>query len=118
MANPNIVNVTTIYGNTAVGALTTSTANIVTNSSGSNNVYKLNSVTVSNYSGSSVTANVMLNRSASVYYISGNITVPAYSTLVVVGKDTGIYMLEGDVLQANVSANSTAHMLASFEQIS
>jgi hypothetical protein len=117
MANPNIVNVTTIYGNTAVTALTTVTANSVTNSSGSNSVYKLNNVSIANYTGVGITANVMLNRSATIYYFVGNVTVPANSTLIVVGKDTGVYMLEGDVLQANVSANSSASLIASYEQI-
>ena len=118
MANPNIVNVTTIYGNTALSALTTATANVLTNSSGSNSVYKLNDISISNYSAATITGNVMLNRSATAYYFAGNISIPAYSTLVVVGKDTGVYMIEGDVLQANVSANSSAHLIASYEQIS
>ena len=117
MANPNIVNVTSIYGNTSVAALTTSTANIVTNAAASNNVVKLNLVSVSNYTNASITSNVMLNRSSTIYYLAGNIVVPANSTLVVTAKDTGLYMLEGDVLQANVSANSSASMVASFETI-
>jgi len=117
MANPNIVNVTTIYGNTAVAALTTATSNVVTNAAASGTVVKLNTVTVANYTSSAVTANVMLNRSSTTYYMAGNISVPANSTLVVLAKDTGIYMLESDVLQANVSANSSASMIASFETI-
>lgn len=117
MANPNIVNVTTIYGNSSVDSLTTVTGNTLTNSSGSNNVIKLNSVTVANYSSSNITANVMINRSSVPYFLAGNISVPSNSTLVVVGKDTGIYMIEGDVLQANVSANSSAHIIASYETI-
>jgi hypothetical protein len=118
MANPNILSATAIYGNTAVAALTTVTANVVTNSASSNNVYKLNDVSISNYSSGTITANVMLNRSATIYYLAGNISVPAYSTLVVVGKDNGLYMIEGDVLQANASANTTSHIVSSYEQIS
>jgi hypothetical protein len=38
--------------------------------------------------------------------------------LVVVGKDNGLYMIEGDVLQANASANTTSHIVSSYEQIS
>lgn len=118
MANPNIVNVTSILGSTAVAALTTVTANIVTNNSGSNTVIKMNDVSISNYTASTITGNVMLNRAATIYYFAGNISIPAFSTLVVVGKDTSVYMLEGDVLQANVSANSSAHIIASFETLS
>ena len=50
MAAPNIVNVTSITGKTAVAALTTATANVITNSSGSSTVDKLNSVVLANYS--------------------------------------------------------------------
>ena len=35
MANPNIVNVTAIYGNTVLSNLTTVTANVLTNSAAS-----------------------------------------------------------------------------------
>ena len=41
MANPNIVNVTSILGRVAGQAVTTSTTAIVTNSSGSNKVIKI-----------------------------------------------------------------------------
>ncbi|NBR24970.1 MAG: hypothetical protein EBU08_14590 [Micrococcales bacterium] len=118
MANPNIVGVTTITGNTAVSNVTTIFSNVITNSSGSNSVIKLNNIIVSNYSASTISASIKLNRSATDYYLAGGISIPANSTLVVVGKDTGIYMLEGDVLQANVSSNVSASLIASFESIS
>jgi Ethanolamine utilization protein EutJ (predicted chaperonin) len=117
MANPNIVNVTQIYGVSNVAALTSSTANIVTNPSGSNEVLKLNSVSVGNYSSGNITCNVMINRSGTVYYFAGNVTVPSYSTLIVVGKDNGVYLNEGDVLQANCNASSAGTIIASYDEI-
>ena len=51
MANPNIVNVTEIYGNTAVQLATTAAVNLVVNASGSGKIYKINSLYVSNYEG-------------------------------------------------------------------
>ena len=116
MAAPNIVGVTTIYGNTALVALTSTSANLVTNSTGSSSVIKLNDITVSNYSNASITTNVIITRSATNYYLAGNITVPAYSSLVVVGKDTAVYQIEGDYIQANSSA--ATHAIASYETIS
>lgn len=53
MAAPNIVNVTTIIGKTAVLAVTTSATAIVTNSAGSNKVFKINSLNISNVNGMS-----------------------------------------------------------------
>jgi hypothetical protein len=117
MAAPNTLNLTTVTLKTSFAALTTVTGNIITNSTSSNTVDKINDVIVCNYSGSAITANVMVNRSSTAYYLAGNISVPAYSTLVVLGKDTAIYLEEGDVLQANVSANSAAHISAAYELI-
>ena len=118
MANPNIVNVTTIYGNTQPLIATTLLSNVMVNAAASNTVIKVNDVIVSNYSNAAVTSNVVIQRSATNYYLAGNISVPAFSTLVVTGKDAAFYMLEGDRLMANVSANTTAHVIASFETIS
>jgi hypothetical protein len=73
---------------------------------------------LSNYAGTAVTANVMINRSSSVYYIGGNVGIPANSTLVLLGKDISLYLEEGDVLQANVSANASVSISASYELMS
>lgn len=117
MANPNIINVSTITGKTSLTQLTTVTANTITNAVGSNTVYKLNTVFLSNYSSATTYANIVINRSSSTYYIGGNLSIPANSTLVLLGKDTALYMEEGDVLQANVSANSSISMAASYESL-
>ncbi len=117
MAAPNIINVTTITGKTALFGLVTGTANIITNSTGSNSVYKINDIVISNYTAITCTANVMINRSDTSFYLAGNIAIPAYSTLVVLAKDTTLYLEEGDVLQANISNVSSTHMVASYEII-
>ena len=118
MAAPNIVNVSTIYGRTALAAVTTTLANIVTNDAGSGTVVKLNDVMVSNYTSSAITANVAVGRGSTLYYLAGTMAVPANSALIVLAKDTVIYMEEGDYLQANASALSSAHITASYEIIS
>jgi len=121
MAAPNIVNVTTITGKTAVANVTTVTANVITNAAGSSTVVKLNNITLSNYTAGTVGANVIFNRSSASptnYYIGGSLSVPAQSTLVALAKDASIYLEEGDVLQINASANSSISMVASYEIIS
>ena len=121
MAAPNIVNVTQINANTNLANVTTVLANVVTNSASSGKVYKVNNIQLSNYTTSSVTANVIFNRSSAspaIYYIAGSLTIPSTSTLVVVAKDTSFYMEEGDVLQINGSANSSIHGVVSYEVIS
>ncbi len=118
MAAPNLLGTTTVTGKTALATLSTVTSNVITNGSSSNTVDKLNTIVLSNYSGSVVTANVMINRSATVYYVGGTVSIPANSTLVLLGKDTSLYLEEGDVLQANVSANTSVSMSASYELMS
>jgi hypothetical protein len=117
MAAPNLINSTTITGKTTLATLSTTTGNIVTNDAASGSVNKINSVTLANYSGTAVSGNVLINRSSTGYYLAGNVTIPAYSTLIVIGKDNQLYMEEGDVIQANVSANSSVSMSVSYENI-
>jgi hypothetical protein len=117
MAAPNLLTSATVTGKTALSQLTTVTANVITNSSGSSTVAKLNDVVLSNYSALAVSANVAINRSSTTYYIGGAISIPANSTLVLLGKDTSLYIEEGDVLQASASANTSVSMSASYELI-
>jgi hypothetical protein len=117
MANPNIVAVASIYGKTQVVNLTTTTSDVITNSSASDTVIKLNTVLLSNYTANAVEATVMINRSSTVYYLAGAVVVPAKSTLVLIAKDSMIYLEEGDVLQANTSTNSALSLTVSYELI-
>jgi hypothetical protein len=118
MTTPNVVNVQNINGNTVYFLANTTTTNIITNVMGSNSLIKVNTIMISNYSGNTITANVMVNRGGTQFYINGNITVPTYSTLIGSSKDSAFYMNEGDILQANVSANTSANFMASYEVIS
>jgi len=118
MAAPNLLASTSVTGKTAYAALTTVMSNVLVNSTNSNSAAKIDNVILANYSGSSVTANVVVNRSSAIYYLGGRITVPANSTLVLLGKDTSIYLEEGDYLQANVSANVSVSFTAGYELIS
>ena len=87
MAAPNIVNVTTITGKTAVQAVTTSATAIVTNSAASNTVVKVNALYVSNVDGTNAAdVNIDLFRSSTAYHIGKTISVPADATLDVISK--------------------------------
>jgi 20S proteasome alpha/beta subunit len=119
MANPNIVAVSDIRAKTAGLALTTSTQTIVTNSSGSNKIFKINSLIVANINGSSpadVTVGVLKNGTTE-YRLAYTITVPSDATLVVISKDTGIYLEENDSIRCFASANSYLEAICSWEEI-
>ena len=119
MAAPNIVGVTTIRGNTEVQAVTTSATAIVTNNSGSGKVYKINSLVVSNVDGTNAAdVTVDLFRSSVAYAVASTITVPADASLVVISKETAIYLEENDALRCTASANNDLVAVCSYEEIS
>lgn len=116
MTAPNIVNVTTITGKTDVANATTTATAITT--CASNSVYKINSIIVSNIDGTN-TADITIDlyRSSTAYHLASTITVPADSTLVVVNKDMGIYLEEGDAIRVTASADGDLQVLCSYEVI-
>ena len=117
MAAPNIVNVTTIIGKTAVQQVTTSATAIVTNSSGSNKVFKVNALYIANVDGAaSADISVALFRSSVSYEIAHTVAVPADATLDVLSK--AIYLEEGDALRLTASANGDLEAVCSYEEIS
>lgn len=119
MANPNIVGVTSIYGKTAVQAVTTSATAIVSNSAASGKIIKVNSLVVANVDGTdSADITIDLYRSSTAYHLVKTVTVPADATLVVIAKDSGIYLEEGDALRCTASANSDLEAICSYEEIS
>ena len=118
MAAPNIVNTVSIAGQTAVQIVTTTATAIVSNPTSSANVYKLNSLIVSNVDGAN-TANITadLYRSSTAYRIVYKVTVSPLATLVVVGKDAPMYLMEGDSIRLTAGANNTLEAISSYEVI-
>jgi len=117
MAAPNIVNVATITGKTAVQAVGTSATAIVTNSSGSGKVFKVNALYVSNVDGAAAAdLTVDLFRSSTAYPIASTISVPADATLDIMSK--AIYLEEGDTLRCTASAAGDLVAVCSYEEIS
>ena len=117
MAAPNIVNVSTITGKTAVQAVGTSATAIVTNSASSGKVYKVNALYVSNVDGTNnAEINIDIYRSSTAYHIGKTIVVPADATLDVISK--AIYLEEGDSLRLTANAASDLEAVCSYEEIS
>jgi len=117
MAAPNIVNVATITGKTAVQAVGTSATAIVTNSASSGKAFKVNALIISNVDGTAAAdINVDLFRSSTAYHIAKTISVPADASLDVLIKP--IYLEEGDALRLTASAASDLEAVCSYEEIS
>jgi hypothetical protein len=117
MAQPNIVNVTTIRGNTAVANVTDVTTAVVSNPAASGSVYKVNALYVSNIDGSNnATVSVSVYRSAYDYHVAKTVTVPADATVDVISK--AVYLQEDDSLRILGSANNRLQAVCSYEDIS
>ena len=117
MTAPNIVNVATITGKTAVQAVGTSATAIVTNSASSSKVLKVNALYVSNVDGTNnAEITVDLYRSSTAYHVAKTITIPADATLDVLAK--AIYLEEGDALRLTASTASDLEAVCSYEEIS
>ena len=116
MAAPNLVNVATITGKSVQAALTTTLTTQIL-AAASDTLVKINNIIIANIDGSSaVDVSVFITKSGgSPIAIASTISVPADATLIVVDKNSGLYLEEGDNLEAGASANSDATITVNYE---
>jgi hypothetical protein len=124
MAAPNIVNVTTITGKSAVVDLTTTAATaVVSNAAASGKVFKINSLVVSNVDGTNA-ADITVSYyseddiGGTATQIVSTISVPADATLVVIDKGTSIYLEEDRSIGATAGTANDLKVIVSYEEIS
>jgi hypothetical protein len=125
MAAPNIVNISTLTGKTTyVNLTTTGSTSVLSNASGSNRVYKINSLFVSNTDTANavnITVNYYDSSSVSAATTSGSlagtITVPAKSNLVILDKTTALYLEENDAIGAIAGTAAKLTVVCSYEDI-
>ena len=124
MTAPNIVNVTTITGKTNVVSLTTTNATLVVeNPVSSNKVFKINSLVVSNVDGTNA-ADITIalysedNIGGTATEIVSTVSVPADASLVVIDKNTSIYLEEDKSIGATAGSASDLKVVVSYEEIS
>jgi hypothetical protein len=124
MAAPNIVNVTSIVGKTVVADLTTTSAtSVLSNAASSNLVLKVNSLIVSNVDASASAAITINLYSAAALggtatQIANTITIPAKTSLIVIDKNSSIYLEENRSIGATASIANDLKVVCSYEEIS
>ena len=121
MANPNIVNVTSILGKTLQAALTTTlTTELLANAGSSGLVYKINTILVANIDGTNAAdTSILITKSAgSPIAIASTISIPADATLAVIDKNTSFYLEEGDNIEGGASVDNDLVITISYEVIS
>lgn len=134
MANPNIVQVSTINGRSMGYQLLTTNAVMIppetalTGGVPADQVYKINSITIANVT-TGTTAWVSVYRQTSGIagpygtsnvsgYLAYQIDVPPKTSLSILGKSTSLYLNESHKIAAVASQASTLVFHASFEVIS
>ena len=117
MAAPNLVNVTSILGKQhGVNLDTTVTTSLLANAGSSDKLYKINSIIVANIDGTnSATVTISFYNGSNDHYIAKTIDVPADTTLVLIGKDSMLYLEEGQSIRGCASANSDLSALICYE---
>ena len=126
MANPNIVNIAAMYGNTS-SLLISSTANpfataLVSNPASSNKVFRINSIVVANVDGVSaadITIQIFsqANLGGTGTALASTISVPADTTLIITDKTTSFYLLENQSIGATASVANDIVVTTSWEEI-
>jgi hypothetical protein len=125
MANPNLINVSSVLGANAGFNLTaTATATLITVDA--DKLVKINRITVANVDGTNSadvdlfvdgmgtgSTGVTTTGADATVYLAKTVTVPADTTLVLL--DTPIYLMEGDILKGGASAASDLDLFVSFE---
>ena len=120
MTAPNIAGLSTVTGKSVGLALTTSVIDLVANAASSNKVFKINSLVVSNVDGgNTASCQVILQKNGSNNFnLVKNIDVPADTALIVISKETQIYLEENDKITISASAMEDLHAICSYEEIS
>lgn len=124
MANPNIVNVTSILGKTAYLTPSDTAANVLlANAAASGNVLKINQIVAANVDGTSaVDTTVAVNTAAggggTSYPIVSTVSVPADASIIVTDKTTAIYLEEDKSIVVTSGTASKIAYTISYEIIS
>ena len=122
MANPNILNVTSIYGNTSYlipGVTTAVTWTALTPAASTIN--KIDNIVAANVTAATVLVTVAINSAAAGagtnYRLIYQVPVPANAALVVVDKSTAFYLGEAQSIVVTVGTASAIELTASYEAI-
>jgi hypothetical protein len=122
MANPNIVNVISIYGNTSYLIPSSTSATTWTAlTPASNTVNKIDNIVAANVTGSNAIVTVAINSAAAGagtnYRLVYQVPVPVNASIVVVDKSTAFYLGEAQSIVVTVGTANAIELTASYEAI-
>jgi hypothetical protein len=122
MANPNIVNVSSIYGNTSYLIPSTTSATTWTAlTPAAGTINKIDNIVAANVTGSTATVTVSINSAAAgagtAYRLVYQVPVPVNASIVIVDKSTAFYLGEAQSIVVTVGTASAIELTASYEPI-
>ena len=132
MANPNIISVTTLNGNTGYVLPASTAVSVAWTYNGSTSltgltpaagtVNKIESIVVSNTTGTAAAASVAISNNATyasgtAYYIAYQISVPANASLIITDKTTSFYVTENQSVGVISGTSSALTFVAAFDVI-
>ena len=133
MATPNIVNVSTINGNTAYVTPSSTATSVAWTYNGTtaltgltpatSTLNKIDSIVATNTTTSAATVSVAISdnptfASGTAHYLAYQISVPANASLIITDKTTGFYVSENQSVGVSVGTANAIHFVAVFEAIS
>jgi hypothetical protein len=122
MANPNILSVASIYGNTSYLIPSTTSATTWTAlTPAAGTVNKIDNIVASNVTASVATVTVAINSAAAGagtnYRLVYQVPVPINASIVVADKSTAFYLGEAQSIVVTVGTASAIELTASYEAI-
>jgi hypothetical protein len=122
MAAPNLNAPTTITGKTVYATpANTSEATLLTNAASSNRALRITSLMVANLTTGSADITVSLYSAASggtEFRLASTVSVPAYATLVILGRDSSTWVEEDRRVTVRASAANALTVVCSYEEVS
>lgn len=122
MANPNIVNVTSIYGNTSYLIPSTTSATTWTAlTPATSTINKIDNIVAANVTSAVAVVTVAINSAAAGagtnYRLVYQVPVPINASIIVVDKSTAFYLGEAQSIVVTVGTASAIELTASYEAI-
>lgn len=124
MAAPNSVLTSIINSGTETKAATTSAASLLGNPASSNRVYKIDSMVATNITDAPRDVTVTIVRtvnsavpptsSSGTFNLLRTASLPPYTFIPVISRDTQLFLTEGDRLEISASSNSAVNVTVSY----
>jgi hypothetical protein len=122
MANPNLINASSIYGSTSYLIPSTTSATTWTAlTPAAGTVNKIDNIVASNVTASTATVTVSINSAAAgggtAYRLIYQLPVPINAAVVIVDKSTAFYLGEAQSIVVTVGTASAIELTASYEAL-